>query len=184
MGIQILVMDKEGEKELKENLDNFRKHFMGLPLNNIQIRIPNTWGGVFYGTEKYQYAELGSTYSPCSYIWSSVFFLWDGTAVACCADFWGLNKLGKFPEESIREIWNSDRYRNFRQAMLERDYNKYSKYCEKCDSLWSDRILGLPPGIRGVAASAVSYCFGYSMLKVFKKIAARLNPNFTMKLIE
>lgn len=179
--IQILIMDEEGKKNFNENIKKFKDKFKGLPLNNIQMRTPSTWGGVLHGTDKYKYKELGTLYSPCSYLWSSIHFLWDGSVVACTTDFWGINKLGKFPENSIEKIWNGERFQNFRKAMLEKKYAGYFKYCDKCDSLWSERILGLPSGIRGVSALAFSNVFGYSALKLLKKAAEKLNPNFVMK---
>jgi len=179
--IQILVMDEKGQKDFDKNISKFKENFKGLPLDNIQVRQPSTWGSVFYGTKKYRYKKLGSVYSPCSYLWSSMHFLWDGTVVACTTDFWGKNALGKFPEQSIKEIWNSEKFRNFRKAMREKKYSNYFECCDKCDSLWSERILGLPSGIRGVSAFAFSYVFGLSFVNILKKLAEKLNYNFVMK---
>lgn len=182
--IQVLVMDKEGKKDFEKNIESFKKNFGKLPLNNIQVRQPSTWGGVLHGTNKYEYKKLEKIYSPCSYLWSSMHFLWDGAVVACTTDFWGKNALGKFPEQSIEEIWNGEKFQKFRKAMLERNYDKYFEYCDKCDSLWSERVLGLPPGIRGVSGLAVSSIFGYSVLKILKRMAARLNPRFVMRSVK
>jgi len=179
--IQILIMDERGQKDFDKNIFAFKKRFTGLPLDNIQFRKPSTWGGILYGTDKYEYKKLGKTYSPCSYLWSSMHFLWDGTVVACTTDFWGENALGKFPEQSIKQIWNGKKFQNFRKAMLEKKYQSYFKYCDKCDSLWSERILGLPPGIRGVSGLALSNVFGYGAIMTLKKIAEKINSGFVMK---
>lgn len=179
--IQILIMDEAGQKDFDKNIDSFRKFFRDLPLDNIQVRQPSTWGGILHGTDKYEYKKLEDKYFPCSYLWSSMHFLWDGTAVACTTDFWGKNTLGKFPEQSIKEIWNGEKYQNFRKAMIDRQYKGFFEYCDKCDSLWSESILGLPPGIRGISALTFSHVFGYSNIKSFKKIAKRMNPRFVMK---
>lgn len=179
--IQILIMDKKGQDDFDKNMEGFKKRFDGLPLDNIQVRQPSTWGGVLHGTEKYDYKKLGKTYSPCSYLWSSMHFLWDGTVVACTTDFWGKNALGKFPNQSLEEIWNGERFKRFRKAMLERRYNDYFKYCDKCDGLWSERILGLPPGIRGISSLNLSSIFGFSTIMFLKKIAERTNSQFVMK---
>lgn len=182
--IQILTMDEAGKKDFEDNIEKFKKNFAGLPLNNIQVRMPSTWGGVLHGTERYKYKELSKTYSPCSYLWSSMHFLWDGTVVACTTDFWGKNSLGKFPEQSIEEIWNGQKFKDFRKAMIDKEYGKFFKYCDKCDGLWSERILGLPPGIRGISAYAVSYVFGYSSIKMFKKVAQKLSSGFVMRSVK
>jgi pyruvate-formate lyase-activating enzyme len=179
--IQILIMDEDGQRDFDRNIAGFMKKFEGLPLDNLQYRQPSTWGGVFHGTEKYKYKKLGKTYSPCSYLWSSMHLLWDGTAVACCSDFWGKNALGKFPDQSLREIWNGEKYKNFRAAMISRKYHDYFEYCDKCDSLWSERIMGLPPGIRGVSGLAIANVFGYSAIPILKKIASKVSASFVMK---
>lgn len=179
--IQILIMDEKGQEDFDKNIRSFAKRFEGLPLNNIQFRKPSTWGGVLHGTDKYEYKELGKKYSPCSYLWSSMHFLWDGTVVACTTDFWGKNALGKFPDQSMKQIWNGKKFQNFRKAMIERKYSEYFEYCDKCDGLWSERIWGLPPGIRGVSGLALSSVFGYSIMKMLKKLAEKSNSNFVMK---
>jgi radical SAM protein with 4Fe4S-binding SPASM domain len=177
-------MDKEGQKDFAKNIDDFKKKFKGLPLDNIQIRQPSTWGGVLHGTDKYEYKKLGKNYSPCSYIWSSMHFLWDGSVVACTTDFWGKNTLGKFPDQSIKEIWNGEKFQNFRKAMIEKKYYNHFEYCDKCDSLWSECILGLPPGIRGVSAFVISNIFGFTSIKILKRMAEKINSRFVMRSIK
>lgn len=179
--IQILIMDEAGQKDFDDNIAGFMKRFENLPLDNLQFRQPSTWGGIFHGTDKYQYKKLGKTYSPCSYLWSSMHFLWDGTAVACTSDFWGKNALGRYPAQSIREIWNGEKYRNFRAAMINRKYSDYFECCDKCDSLWSERIFGLPPGIRGISGSVLGSVFGYSTVVLLKKAAAKISSGFVMR---
>ncbi len=179
--IQILIMDEAGQKDFDENIVSFEKKFKNLPLDNIQFRQPSTWGGVLHGTDKYQYKQLSKTYSPCSYIWSSMHFLWDGTVVACTTDFWGKNALGKFPNQNLKQIWNGEKFQNFRRAMLEKKYQSHFDYCDKCDSLWSEKIFSLPPGIRGVSGLSLSGIFGYSFIMLLKKMAEKANPGFVMK---
>jgi radical SAM protein with 4Fe4S-binding SPASM domain len=179
--IQILIMDENGQKDFDKNISAFKKRFDELSLDNIQFRKPSTWGGVLHGTDKYEYKELGKTYSPCSYLWSSMHFLWDGTVVACTTDFWGKNSLGKFPNQSIRQIWNGKKFQIFRKAMLERKYQSHFEYCDKCDSLWSERIIGLPSGIRGVSGLTFAGVFGYESITILKKIAEKISSKFVMR---
>lgn len=182
--IQILIMDENGQKDFEKNIENFKNRFKDLPLDNIQIRQPSTWGGILHGTDKYKYKKLGKVYSPCSYLWSSMHFLWDGTIVACTSDFWGKNALGKYPDQSIKQIWNGEKFQNFRRAMQERKYNDYFEYCNECDGLWSERILGLPPGIRGISSLTLSSIFSYSAMMIFKKMAEKINSRFVMKSLD
>ncbi len=182
--LQILIMDEEGKRDYEQNIVRFRQTFEDLPLNLIQTRQPSTWGSNLSSTNKFEFKKLGQNYSPCSYLWCSMFILWNGNSVACCSDFFAENVLGKFPEQSLKNIWNGEKYQLFRKAMIEKEYVNYFKTCKNCDSLWSENILGLPPGIRGVIAFSISSMIGLNKMKYFKKIAGKLNSDFVIKSVE
>lgn len=182
--LQILIMDQEGKKDYEINIKSFKDNFKGLPLNLIQSRQPSTWGSNLSSTDKYEYKKLGSSYAPCSYLWCSMHILWDGTAIACTSDFFAENELGKFPNQSLKAIWNGDKYKLFRKSMLEKKYDSYFKTCKNCDSLWSENIAGLPPGIRGVIALSLCSIIGFDKIGFLKKIAGKLNPDFVIKSVE
>ncbi len=184
--LQIIIMDDKGQKEYDENKDAFLENFKDLPLDSVQARKPSTWGSFLADTDKYVPIELEKThgYSPCSYLWSSLHILWDGRIVACTSDFFGDNVLGKFPEQSLKEIWNGKLMKNFRQAMIDGSYLKYNKNCKDCDAIWEKRILGLPSGLRGISAITVSNIFSKKFLELAKKIAKLADSKFTMKVIK
>ena len=182
--LQILIMDQDGKKDYEKNIEAFKEKFKRLPLNLIQSRQPSTWGSKLSSTAKYDFKKLGKIYSPCSYLWCSMHILWDGTAVACTSDFFAENTLGKFPEQSLKEIWNGEKYQIFRKAMLRKEYMNYFKTCNDCDSLWSETIAGIPPGIRGVMALSLCSIIGFDKFGYLKKIAGKLNPDFVIKVVE
>ena len=109
--------------------------------------------------------------------------LWDGRIVACTSDFFGNNILGKFPDKSLKEIWNDKPMQNFRKAMLNKEYLSFNKNCCDCDSLQEKRILGLPPGIRGISAAILNNVFGRNFFKSFKRLGKLLNPGFGIEVI-
>ena len=182
--LQILVMDKQGEKNYQENIDYFSKNFKDLPLNYIQKRQPSTWGKFLVGTKKFKFRHLGNEFSPCSYLWSSLNILWDGRIVACGSDFFGDNILGKFPEKSLKEIWNDKPMRDFRRAMVTDNYLKYNPNCENCDSLWEKPIFGFPAGMRGIDAITLANIIGGNLLGIFKKIAKKANNDFSIEIVK
>lgn len=182
--LQILVMDDDGLRDYRENIASFSSNFSGLPLDSIQLRKPSSWGRVFINSDKFKPKNLGKKFSPCSYLWSSLHVLWDGRVVACTSDFFGENILGKFPEKTLRKIWNDIPMRNFRYAMRNNKYLEFNKNCQQCDSLWEKLILGLPAGIRGISAITVSYNFGKTFFAIFKKMAQFLNSDFAMEVIK
>jgi len=150
----------------------------------MQTRQPSSWGSNLSPTATYEFKKLGKKYSPCSYLWCSMHILCDGTAIVCTSDFFTENALGKFPEQSLKEIWNGEQYQLFRKAMMEKNYGHYFKTCQDCDSLWSETIAGMPPGIRGVMALSLCSLVGLDKFGYFKKIAAKLNSGFVMKPVE
>jgi len=181
--LQIMIMDEQGQKDYEENINGFLKRFSGLPLDYVQLRRPSTWGGYFSGTSKFKPKKLGKKYSPCSYLWSSSYILYDGRVVACCSDFFGTYVLGKFPEKSLKEIWNDEPVRKFRQAMIKKRYLRFNKNCKDCDALWDQRILTLPSGIRGISVTTLSNVVGKNMFGFFKRVAKILDPNFAMEVL-
>lgn len=180
--LQILIMDKEGERDYKKNIKTFKKKFEGLPLDYIQKRLPSTWGKALLNTKKYTPKKLGKIYSPCSYLWSSLHVLWDGRVVACTSDFFGRNVLGKFPEKSLKTIWNDTPMQQLRKAMLNRQYLEINPNCQNCDTLWEPRIFGLPAGMRGVFATTLNSLLGKDLSKFFKKLVKKINPSFAMNI--
>jgi radical SAM protein with 4Fe4S-binding SPASM domain len=183
--LQILLMDENGQKEYAQFGEEFLSKFKNLPLDSVQTRRPSTWGKHLLNTEKYQPIEIKkSKYSPCSYLWSSLHILWDGKIVACTSDFFAENILGKFPENTLEQIWNGEQMNKFRGAMIRGEYLNYNKNCEGCDSLWDENILGLPPGIRGISALTFSNIFGKSCLSLLKLMAGYFSPEFAMRVIK
>ncbi|MBI5598481.1 MAG: SPASM domain-containing protein [Deltaproteobacteria bacterium] len=60
--------------------------------------------------------------------------LWDGLVVPCCYDFDGRMVLGDLSRQSVREVWNGERYGRFREIHRKREYAKLS-VCLHCDKL-------------------------------------------------
>ncbi len=72
--------------------------------------------------------------------------LWDGRVSLCCADFDGRVVLGDLRTSSIREVWESDTYRNVRREHLESGGPTICRACDlprKDSPLWIGKIIGL-----------------------------------------
>jgi radical SAM protein with 4Fe4S-binding SPASM domain len=54
----------------------------------------------------------------CWKMWSSCVITWDGKVVPCCFDKDAQHQLGDLQTDSFREIWNSERYKNFRNQLF------------------------------------------------------------------
>jgi len=70
--------------------------------------------------------------ATCSYWQNKSVILADGTVVMCCYDINGEHAFGNVLEEgkSFRDIWNSKKYKNYRDNLM---YHKKLPLCKKCD---------------------------------------------------
>ena len=83
--------------------------------------------------------EDGSPWSLCRRPWSLMYFTANGRALPCCiAPFsqrgYENYTLGDATQQSLREIWNSDAYSDFRDALLS---TAPPKACASCGLRWS-----------------------------------------------
>lgn len=70
---------------------------------------------------------------PCPSLDSQLVMGWSGHVALCCDDGWGDYMIGKFPEESLHDIWHGEPMN--RARMLHRGLrNDKITVCNKCDS--------------------------------------------------
>jgi radical SAM protein with 4Fe4S-binding SPASM domain len=83
--------------------------------------------------------DNGSPWSLCRRPWAVMYFTANGRALPCCiAPFsqrgYENYTLGDATQQSLREIWNSPAYSDFRKALLS---NKPPEACASCGLRWS-----------------------------------------------
>ena len=54
---------------------------------------------------------------PCTDIYHQIGVYWNGDIVPCCYDVDGKEIMGNLHENSLADIWNSDKYRSFRKKV-------------------------------------------------------------------
>ena len=54
---------------------------------------------------------------PCTDIYRSVGVFWNGDVVPCCYDLIGKEIMGNIQEQTLSEIWNSEKYVDFRRRV-------------------------------------------------------------------
>ena len=72
--------------------------------------------------------------SICTYPWRTMVILHNGNVALCCLDFNGVQIMGNAKEMSIKELWNSDRYRKTREDFKLLRYQEYP-VCITCDGI-------------------------------------------------
>lgn len=69
--------------------------------------------------------------TPCSDLWRRMFIWWDGTVNPCDVDYKSYLKVGNIEENSIKNLWNSESYKNLRTKHLNRDRKSITP-CGSC----------------------------------------------------
>jgi len=65
---------------------------------------------------------------PCYMLWRSMFILWNGDVTICCMDYDGEYIVGNVNNFTLKEIWESSRFRHIRSQHLRGKL----KLCERC----------------------------------------------------
>ena len=115
--------------------EHFKARFAGLPVDEWDTFWAHGWAGTMDGSDFYTPRPRGPVYYPCNWLWRSMAVYWDGQVPACCADFGEDQMVGDLQEQSIREVWNGDRFKAIRRAQLRGELDGY-KLCRGCDAMW------------------------------------------------
>ena len=109
-------------------IDDFKRQWesSGLP---VEVREFFPW------TEK-ELTALGIVkkyppFMPCPFPWQYLVVQWDGTVVPCCRDYNGVNPMGNVRGASLKEIWNSAQYADFRARHSTGNYGS-NEFCRNC----------------------------------------------------
>lgn len=87
------------------------------------------------GTYRFKYKGGNS----CWRMWSSSVLTWDGQVVPCCFDKDAHHTLGSLQEQSFENIWKSQAYRSFRNAVLQdRNSIEICTNCSEGAKVWID----------------------------------------------
>lgn len=124
----------------ESHLEHFRDLWEG---NGIPVEIRP----FFPWTEK-ELTGLGDVqkyppYMPCPFPWQYLVVQWDGTVVPCCRDYNGVNTVGNVREQSLREIWNGERYADFRRQHRTGRFGS-NEFCHNCMEIFYDNGDEIP----------------------------------------
>ena len=77
-----------------------------------------------------QYKLKGDQGNHCWRMWSGAVFTWNGLVVPCCFDKDAKHVIGDLNQQGFKEIWKSNKYRNFRKAVFSK--RKEIDICQNC----------------------------------------------------
>ncbi len=69
----------------------------------------------------------------CEYPWTSLTIMVDGSVVPCTQDYNAEMVFGNVKNDSLENIWNSEKYFNFREMHISGNFPKNYKCFERCD---------------------------------------------------
>ena len=69
--------------------------------------------------------------SPCNYLWERMYIWYDGKVNPCDADYKSKLSYGNVNNNSIKEVWNSNEYNNFKETHLKGLRNSLIP-CDRC----------------------------------------------------
>jgi MoaA/NifB/PqqE/SkfB family radical SAM enzyme len=121
---------------MPESMGNYitiLRKLIDLEVTKVRIVPPHNWGD--WTTE-----NVDNSGKWCHRLWSSVNVLTNGQVVLCCMDYEGIYDLGNCNDQSIKEILNSDKFKEYRQNHLS---GKLEPICEGCLKPQQDEA-GLP----------------------------------------
>ncbi|MDQ2720340.1 MAG: SPASM domain-containing protein [Bacteroidota bacterium] len=75
----------------------------------------------------------------CWKLWQANVITWDGMVVPCCFDKDAAHRLGNLKDQSFKEIWHNDNYKQFRKELM--TSRKNIDICANCSegvSVWKD----------------------------------------------
>jgi radical SAM protein with 4Fe4S-binding SPASM domain len=93
----------------------------------------HTWGSQFGDVANEKVDRYASV--ACISPFSSMAIHSDGKIGICAADYNSKNIMGSFENESIEQIWQSEKFMEVREAHLNNNRNKY-EICQGCD-IWN-----------------------------------------------
>ncbi|MFH1228100.1 MAG: radical SAM protein [Planctomycetota bacterium] len=122
--LQIIKMD-ETVNEIPEFINKWRDY-------PVELSIPDflTWGGAENNTIL-KNETLRKRY-PCHSLWFAPSINWDGGVSICCIDWNNEEIIGNISKQTLSEIWQSDKIKQYRKYHLSADYNKIP-LCRDCN---------------------------------------------------
>jgi radical SAM protein with 4Fe4S-binding SPASM domain len=74
--------------------------------------------------------------TPCNWLWQYMVILWNGDVSLCASDYDGKEIMGNANEQSLSDIFNGEKFAEFRQRHLQGEYDRIAN-CAQCD-IWKN----------------------------------------------
>ena len=100
-----------------------------IPVNEKYSRYKRNTDGSFKAKNKFA--------NRCWKLWHANVITWDGLVVPCCFDKDAMHRLGNLKNESFKNIWQNDNYKQFRTELMKSRKNiDICANCSEGESVW------------------------------------------------
>jgi radical SAM protein with 4Fe4S-binding SPASM domain len=100
-----------------------------IPINEKYSRYKRNTDGSFKAKNKFA--------NRCWKLWHANVITWDGLVVPCCFDKDATHRLGNLKNESFKNIWQNDNYKQFRSELMKSRKNiDICANCSEGESVW------------------------------------------------
>ena len=100
-----------------------------IPINEKYSRYKRNADGSFIAKNKFA--------NRCWKLWHANVITWDGLVVPCCFDKDAMHQLGNLKNESFKQIWKNDNYKQFRRELIKSRKNiDICANCSEGESVW------------------------------------------------
>lgn len=115
----------------KKMVEEFKKRWSGVA-DNVIIQPLHNWEGSIKIKNKKENIKKENKRYPCNLPWLSAAVFWDGKVTPCCVNY-KVNELimGDLKKQSLKEIWQGEKFRKLRQAHLSQDFSDFPT-CKNC----------------------------------------------------
>lgn len=122
----------ETEDQIKMFKDNFSKHADLVTVGKTQLSHIDSGHNVLPKLDKLKKHEsLEKYHFECPEVFDKLSLNWDGTVSACCGDYDNFMIVGNILENSLKEIWKSDKLNSIRKLLVEMRHDEL-ELCRNC----------------------------------------------------
>jgi organic radical activating enzyme len=122
----------------KLQIGRFLKEFGDHKPDRIITRASHNWGGNIHRDFK-----KGKTAIKCTFPWYSATVFYDGRVCLCPQDFMGKLETGNLNSGTLREIFNGDIIKSYREKFVKKDIKNLFP-CAVCDRIYRKTFAGIP----------------------------------------
>jgi len=108
----------------KQNMKKFKEFWEEMVDFVVYVRMIDKWD--LYNNSKDMMAN-----TPCHYLGRNLSIYFDGTVNPCDVDYQGELTVGNLNNNTIREIWNGDKYKKLFDSHKQNSRNEFSP-CNRC----------------------------------------------------